>query len=99
LGVELVVPGGFENPRNQVVGFGVVLVVGVGLFFLLRRPGGVFWGRTLGAKRRTSRLSHLLTGAFLFIVGLSYLDQLSWDWLDFDFSPFEWPTDWFSGLF
>lgn len=90
---------GLENLRNQVVGYVVVLVVAVGLFFLFRVLGGMFWGRTLGAKRRTSRLSHLLTGAFLFIVGLSYLDQLSWDWLDFDFSPFEWLTDWFSGLF
>ncbi|WP_026924534.1 serine/threonine protein kinase [Glycomyces arizonensis] len=90
---------GMDNLGDQAIGYLLVLGVAVGLFFLIRVLGGMFWGRMLGVKRRTARLTHLLTGAFLFVVGLSYLNQLTWDWLDFDFSPFEWFTDWFNGLF
>ena len=86
---------GMDNLRNQVVGYLLVLAVAVGLFFLVRVLGGMFWGRMLGARRRTARLTHLVTGVFLFIVGLSYLDQLTWDWLDFDFNLFDWFTDLF----
>jgi serine/threonine protein kinase len=85
---------GLENLQSHVISFVIVLAVAIGLFFLLRVVGGMVWGRMLGAKRRTARLSHLLTGAFLFMVGMSYLSQVDWSfgWLDFDFV-----TDWFSG--
>ena len=93
------IQAGFDHIRTQVVSYLLVLAVAVGLFFLIRVMGGMFWGRMLGAKRRTARLTHLLTGVFLFIVGLSYLDQLTWDWFDFDFDPVGWFTGWFKGLF
>ncbi|MCH7233032.1 protein kinase [Glycomyces sp. L485] len=87
---------GMEALRGQVVQYLLVVAVAVGLFFLVRVMGGMFWGRMLGAKRRTARLTHLLTGAFLFMVGLNYLGQLNWNWLpSFDFNP----VDWFTGLF
>ncbi|GAB3223043.1 hypothetical protein GCM10027447_10370 [Glycomyces halotolerans] len=86
---------GMERLQSQVVGYVMVLAVAVGLFFLIRVAGGLFWGRMLGAKRRTARLAHLMTGVFLFLVGISYLQHLKWDWLDFEFAPFEW----FTGLF
>lgn len=76
---------GLDNLGDQVVGYLLILGVAVGLFFLIRVLGGMFWGRMLRAKRRTARLTHLLTGGFLFVVGLSYLEQLEWDWLNFDF--------------
>ncbi|GAB3650507.1 serine/threonine protein kinase [Glycomyces tarimensis] len=91
----LAIQQGTDNIRTQVISYLLVLGVAVGLFFLIRVLGGMFWGRMLGAKRRTARLTHLLTGVFLFVVGMSYLDQLRWEWLDFDFNP----IDWFTGLF
>ncbi len=92
---------GLDSIRTQVVSYLLVLAVAVGLFFLVRVLGGMFWGRMLRAKRRTARLTHLVTGVFLFIVGLNYLDQLTWDWLDFDFEfdLFDWIGDWFQDLF
>ncbi|THV31227.1 serine/threonine protein kinase [Glycomyces paridis] len=86
---------GMETLRGQVFSYLFVIAVAIGLFFLIRLAGGMLWGRWLGAKRKTARLAHLGTGIFLFMVGLSYLEQLEWSWLDLDFSWF----DWITGLF
>ncbi|WP_051704276.1 protein kinase [Glycomyces sp. NRRL B-16210] len=86
---------GMETLRGQVFSYLFVIAVAIGLFFLIRIAGGMLWGRWLGAKRRTARLAHLGTGIFLFLVGLSYLEQLKWSWLSLDFSWFEWITDLF----
>lgn len=86
---------GMETLQTQVLGYLLVLAVAVGLFFLIRISGGILWGRWLRAKRKSARLAHLAAGIFLFMVGIDYLGELSWSWLDFDFGWF----DWITGLF
>jgi hypothetical protein len=86
---------GMETLRSQVFSYLFVLAVAVGVFFLIRVAGGILWGRWLHAKRKSARLAHLATGIFLFMVGMSYLDQLSWDWISLDFGWFDWITDLF----
>ncbi|MFG3338881.1 serine/threonine protein kinase [Glycomyces sp. NPDC048151] len=86
---------GMDTLRSQVFSYLFVLAVAVGLFFLIRVAGGILWGRWLHAKRKSARLAHLATGVFLFMVGMSYLDQLSWDWISLDFGWFDWITDLF----
>ncbi|SDD20347.1 serine/threonine protein kinase [Glycomyces harbinensis] len=90
-----VVTSGTGTLGTQVISYLVVLGVAVGVFFLLRVAGGILWGRWLHAKRRSSRLAHLGAGVFLFMVGMSYLDQLNWDFLQLDFSWLDWITDLF----
>jgi serine/threonine protein kinase len=80
-----VITTGMETLQNQVLGYLFVLAVAIGLFFLVRIAGGILWGRWLHAKRRSARLAHLAAGIFLFMVGLDYLGELSWSWLDFNF--------------
>jgi serine/threonine protein kinase len=86
---------GMETLRSQVFSYLFVLAVAVGVFFLIRVAGGILWGRWLHAKRKSARLAHLATGIFLFMVGMSYLDQLSWSWISLDFGWFDWITDLF----
>jgi hypothetical protein len=86
---------GMDTLRSQVFSYLFVLAVAVGLFFLIRIAGGILWGRWLHAKRKSARLAHLATGIFLFMVGMSYLDQLSWNWISLDFGWFDWITDLF----
>ena len=93
---------GSDSIQRQAVEYLLILAVAIGLFFLLRVAGGMFWGRMLGARRRSARLAHLLTGAFLFLVGMSFLSQLSWGWVDNLFDPADWFSgigDWFGDLF
>jgi hypothetical protein len=71
---------GLGNLDSQVFSYLFVLAVAIGLFFLIRVAGGILWGRWLHAKRRTARLAHLGTGIFLFMVGVNYLNSLSWGW-------------------
>jgi len=85
------IQNGLDTIGAQVAGYLFVLAVAIGVFFLIRVAGGILWGRWLHAKRRSARIAHLASGAFLFMVGLSYLGSLSWDWLNFDFS-------WFDGI-
>jgi serine/threonine protein kinase len=86
---------GMDTLGNQVISYLVVLGVAVGVFFLLRVAGGILWGRWLHAKRKSARLAHLGTGVFLFMVGMSYLNQMNWDWLQLDFSWLDGFTDLF----
>ncbi|GAB4007135.1 hypothetical protein GCM10029992_59980 [Glycomyces albus] len=93
---------GIDGIQRHVIEYLLIVAVAIGLFFLLRVAGGMFWGRMLGAKRRSARLAHLLTGAFLFLVGMSYISQLSWGWVDNLFDPSDWFSgivDWFESLF
>jgi len=84
-----------EGLRSQVFSYLFAVAVAVGLFFLIRVAGGILWGRLLRAKRRTARLAHLGSGIFLFMVGLSYLKQLRWDWISLDFGWLDSITDLF----
>jgi serine/threonine protein kinase len=86
---------GMETLRSQVFSYLFVLAVAIGVFFLIRIAGGILWGRWLHAKRKSARLAHLATGVFLFMVGMSYLDQLSWNWISLDFGWLDWITDLF----
>ncbi|MGH8792099.1 MAG: hypothetical protein ACRDXX_05565, partial [Stackebrandtia sp.] len=52
------------------------LVAG-GLFALARVAGYWLLERTLRRQRRTARLSHLASGVFLLLVGLSWLSNVS----------------------
>ncbi|HEX2144948.1 MAG TPA: protein kinase [Glycomyces sp.] len=83
------VTNGMETLGGQVFSYLFVLAVAVGVFFLVRIAGGILWGRWLHAKRRTARLAHLATGIFLFMVGLSYLEQLDWNWFNPDLGWFD----------
>ncbi|MEU6249904.1 protein kinase [Glycomyces sp. NPDC047010] len=86
---------GLETLQSQVLGYLLVLAVAVGVFFLIRVAGGILWGRWLHAKRKSARLAHLAAGIFLFMVGIDYLGELSWSWLDFDFGWLDSITDLF----
>lgn len=91
----LTVSQGLDSLTSQVLSYLVVVGVAIGLFFLVRLAGGMFWGRLLRAKRKSARLAHLASGIFLFMVGLSYIQQFQWSWIDIDFDWF----DWITGLF
>ncbi|HKS99735.1 MAG TPA: hypothetical protein VJT31_09425, partial [Rugosimonospora sp.] len=58
--------------------FGVVLLVGGGLFALLRLVGRFVLERWLRKQRRSARLAHLGTGAYFAAVGVAYLASTSW---------------------
>jgi serine/threonine protein kinase len=58
--------------------FLLALVVGAGLFALQRLVGRMVLVRGFGKQRRTARLSHLGTAAFLIAVGVSFLRATSW---------------------
>ncbi|MQM24322.1 serine/threonine protein kinase [Glycomyces albidus] len=89
------VTSGMQSLDTQVLSYLFVLAVAVGLFFLVRISGGILWGRWLHAKRKTARLAHLAVGIFLFMVGIDYLGELNWSFLDFDFSWFDGISDFF----
>ncbi|MEJ3744505.1 hypothetical protein WEI85_14560 [Actinomycetes bacterium KLBMP 9797] len=63
---------------SPVVTFVLTLCVAVGLFALTRLVGRVVLERQLGRVRRSARGAHLLTGVFLFGVGVAYLRQTEW---------------------
>jgi hypothetical protein len=70
-----------NRSHNLVAGgfaFGLVLLVGVGLFALLRVIGRYVLVRWLGRERRTARLSHMGTALYLVAVGIAYLEQTPW---------------------
>jgi hypothetical protein len=58
--------------------FLLALVVAAGLFALQRLVGRMVLERVFGRERRTARLSHLGTAAFLIAVGVSFLRATSW---------------------
>ena len=64
-----------------------MLVVAVGVFALSRLLGYLVLTRMLNRRRLHARWSHLLTGLFLTVGGISYLANTTWvagadDWLD-----------------
>jgi hypothetical protein len=70
-----------NRPANMLVpvlAFVLVLLVGVGLFALLRVLGRYFIERLLQRRRRTARLSHLGVAAYLVAVGIGYLAETPW---------------------
>ncbi|WP_239134391.1 protein kinase domain-containing protein [Rugosimonospora africana] len=58
--------------------FALVLLVGAGLFILLRLLGRLVVERWMGRRRRTARLAHLGTALYLVAVGVAYLEQTPW---------------------
>ncbi|WP_025274902.1 serine/threonine protein kinase [Haloglycomyces albus] len=70
---------GDRSVESGAMFLGLTITVAVSVFFLLRLTGGVFWGRMMGAKRRSARLSHLMTGGFMVAVGIGYLLQIDWE--------------------
>lgn len=58
--------------------FALVLLVGVGLFTLLRLLGRLVVERWMGRRRRTARLAHLGTALYLVAVGVAYLQATPW---------------------
>jgi hypothetical protein len=63
---------------SPVVTFLLTLCIAAGLFALSRLVGRVVLERQLGRIRRSARAAHLVTGAFLVAVGVTYLRQTAW---------------------
>ena len=61
-----------------LLAFALVLLVGAGLFVVLRLVGRLVLERWLGRTRRSAVLSHLGTAAYLATVGVEYLRQTPW---------------------
>lgn len=61
-----------------LVGLGLVLLVGVGVFCVSRLMGYVVLERVLNRPRLHARWSHFLTGLFLTVAGVSYLSNTTW---------------------
>ena len=61
-----------------LLAFALVLLVGAGLFVVLRLVGRLLLERWLGRTRRSAVLSHLGTAAYLATVGVEYLHQTPW---------------------
>ncbi|GIJ52058.1 hypothetical protein Val02_89440 [Virgisporangium aliadipatigenens] len=66
------------NLSGPLVMFLVILAVAAGLFALSRLVGRLVLVQRLGRTRRTARVAHAVTGGFLAIVGLTFLQQTSW---------------------
>ncbi|MFY1636840.1 hypothetical protein ACN27F_26775 [Solwaraspora sp. WMMB335] len=66
------------NLGSPVLTFVLTMLVGVGLFALCRVAGRVVLERQLGRVRRGARVAHLVTGAYLIVVGFAYLRQTEW---------------------
>jgi hypothetical protein len=69
---------GHGDLTSPVMAFVLTLLVATGLFGLSRLLGRLVWERQFGRIRRTARGAHLVTGVFLFVVGLAYLRQTEW---------------------
>jgi hypothetical protein len=71
-----------DNRHNNLfvplLSFVVVLVVGVGLFVVLRLAGQLVLERWLGRRRRGATLSHLVVAAYLVAIGIAYLHETPW---------------------
>lgn len=78
------------NLGSPVLTFVLTLLVGVGLFALCRVVGRVVLERQLGRVRRGARASHMVTGAYLIVVGFAYLRQTEWV-----VSAWNWIAGWF----
>nr|MDT0659034.1 hypothetical protein [Micromonospora sp. DSM 115978] len=63
---------------SPVLTFVLTLLVAAGLFALCRLLGRLILERQLGRIRRSARGAHLVTGAFLAVVGVAYLRQTEW---------------------
>jgi hypothetical protein len=61
-----------------LLAFVLVLLVGAGLFVVLRLVGRLVLERWLGRTRRGAVLSHLGTAVYLAAVGIEYLHQTPW---------------------
>jgi serine/threonine protein kinase len=67
-----------HSPFVPLLEFALVLVVGAGLFVLLRLLGRLVVERWMGRRRRSARLAHLVTALYLVAVGVEYLHQTPW---------------------
>jgi serine/threonine protein kinase len=67
-----------DNLTGPLVMFLVILAVAAGLFALSRLIGRLVLVQRLGRTRRTARIAHAVTGGFLLVVGLGFLQQTQW---------------------
>jgi serine/threonine protein kinase len=61
-----------------LLSFAVVLIVGAGLFVVLRLAGQLVLERWLGRKRRGAALSHFGVAVYLVAIGIAYLHETPW---------------------
>lgn len=78
------------NLGSPVLTFVLTMLVGVGLFALCRVIGRVVLERQFGRVRRSARAAHMVTGAYLIVVGFAYLRQTEWV-----VSAWNWVAGWF----
>ncbi|MDG4772545.1 hypothetical protein [Solwaraspora sp. WMMD792] len=78
------------NLASPVLTFVLTMLVGAGLFALCRVIGRVVLERQLGRVRHGARVSHMVTGAYLIVVGFAYLRQTEWV-----VSVWNWFAGWF----
>jgi hypothetical protein len=58
--------------------FGLLHVVAAGLFAVVRLLGRIILVNRLGRVRRSAKGAHAVTGIFLVVVGVAYLQQTPW---------------------
>ncbi|NJC73734.1 hypothetical protein HC031_29045 [Planosporangium thailandense] len=63
---------------GPLMAFGLVLLVAAGVFAVVRLLGRVVLVNRLGRVRRGARGAHTITGAFLIVAGIAYLQQTPW---------------------
>lgn len=63
---------------GPLLAFGLVLLVAAGVFAVVRLLGRVVLVNRLGRVRRGARAAHAITGAFLVVAGIAYLQQTPW---------------------
>lgn len=78
------------NLGSPILTFVLTMLVGVGLFALCRVVGRVVLERQFGRVRRSARAAHMVTGAYLIVVGFAYLRQTEWV-----VSAWNWVVGWF----
>jgi hypothetical protein len=69
-----------------LIGFGLVVAVGVGVFVLSRLLGRMVLSRLLRRPRPHARYAHFVTGLFLAAAGVAYVSRATWisdsvDWI------------------
>jgi len=69
---------GTAQLADSAVVLGLIVVVAIGLFAVLRLAGGIFWERMLGRSRRSATISHLIVGTMLVLAAVSLLRQTPW---------------------
>ena len=63
---------------GPLITFLIVLGVAAGVFGLSRLLGRLLLVQRLGRTRRTARVAHAVTGVFLVVAGIGFLQQTPW---------------------